>query len=746
MSKAAGINALLLNGKAFPIQGSLSWGFVSGTSPQSVAINMTPRFADWYAKNSEKGKATLQYIIGEITGGAGETVTSRQNTIKFKKLNVQLNLPSDYAHQTITLEDDRYRWNRVKVFRDFNHTRKSNDVLIFKQLPTSRQNLLREAKILYRERTLKDDGTPWTALEIIQYILTDLLGYNGVDVDTSRANKSAYIPQNEAIDGEDADAVINRMLAFEGNDLYIDEDGKIVIYDRTEPLVERDFNRLFPNGITGRLDGDMRLIDYKAIRPAAIEHLVTPRIEMLFTFRQQSVGATTRDPVATSFDDAAAQLKAGIVYVRNVTRTVIDSQTTDEKGNPVPRGTVVSIDKALEGFGTLYGMAGITTDDLLRYYGADAFMITGAALMQKGSAAAAGLVKYAIDPTAAIVKDAIEKDFRTLFEVPRYVIEQIRELEALHADMLDEVTRTRAPSSVFSTVSWLVPSSVMLPQEMPDGVVLDSFTELEQSTGNRVRRQKYVPISGARVTIEDADLGLIRVDWGQDYDRPGAVKSVVPGEAADEGYYIRQDTNYSYNDRESFSGTGLKVDWECTFVLSVVPDLYRDKRRMYREMRSPPAMKKQDGSVVAVVGNGPLVQRRIRLEDARFTHGIAPYELGEYRPTQNPAAQAVGARGRFVNEAVISAIITAENERIYKTYNDQFEGDMVIYPGKINARIRPTGSLRSIIYTYAQGGRVTISLRAERYRTPDNLLSRLPADVLRATVRQLPAQGGATGL
>src|SRR5690606_39117120 len=111
------------------------------------------------------------------------------------------------------------------------------------------------------ERTLKDDGTPWTALEIIQYILTDLLGYNGVDVDTSRANKSAYIPQNEAIDGEDADAVINRMLAFEGNDLYIDEDGKIVIYDRTEPLVERDFNRLFPNGITGRLDGDMRLID-----------------------------------------------------------------------------------------------------------------------------------------------------------------------------------------------------------------------------------------------------------------------------------------------------------------------------------------------------------------------------------------------------------------------------------------------------------------------------------------------------
>lgn len=742
---AVGVNAILLDGKAWPITGAVTWGFVSGTSPQALSIRMQKRFARNFASKANRGKGSLRIIINEATSGAGTVVNQRQNTVDFEALNLQLNLPDDYAHNVLTVEDDRYRWNKPKVFRDFNLTRKANDIVVFRNLPVSRQNLLREAAIYYRERTLKDDGTVWTALDIVKYALTEILGYDIKNLDFRKAAKSEYVPQNEVVDGEGAGSLIGRMLALDGNNLYIDEKGKVVVYDITQPFLESDFRKLFPRGgPVGRTAGAMHVMDYENLRPQSIESLVTPKIELLCTFRSVGAQTTTSDVPARSFEEAKRQMLNGQIFVDNVTRTVVDGQVNDENGAPLPRDSIVTIEKALEGFGSLYGINGITISDLLKFYGADAFLITGAALAPKGPAGAPGLIKLAIDPTAAVVKDAIEKDLRTLFRVPRFVIEQIRGMEALHADMLNEVTRTRAISSVFSTISWLVPSSVQLPEEMPDGVVLDSFTETDQVTGSKSRRSKYLPISGATITIEDEDLGLIRVNWGQDYDRPGAVKSVVPGEAVDDGYYIREDTNYSYNDRQSFSGTGIKEDWECSFVISVIPDLFRDKRRLYRETRTPPPMVKQNGQTVQVKGKGPQVQRRIRIEDARFTHGITPYELGPAIMTINPAARALGARGRFVNEAIITAIIDAETLRLYKTFNDQMEGAMTLFPGRRNIKIRPVASLQTILYTYAVNGEVSILLGARRNKTPANILSRLPADVLRATVRQLepPAQGG----
>lgn len=729
-AKFQAVFGLELAGRPWDVTGAVPWGYVSGVQPQTFPLLMTKRFADFFAKNAA-GEISLKMSGKELVGGGGEAQRVRPIEKEFKRLQLHTRPPGNFEQDFLILEDDRWRWGRPNVTRDYNMARKSNDLVTLAGVVIQRQNLLREARKYFRTRTLAPDNRPWTALQIAFDVLTRVLKIDTADIITNRASKTEFVPMNESVDGESAASVIARMLTLDGNDLFIDEDGKVVIYDRHAVFDDLEFRELFPRGVPPRFDGALHVVDYEKIRPSVIETQNTPELEMLFTF--QSVGPQTSASgrPANTDEEAKRQLQTGQVFVENVTKTIIDGQVFDANGEPLPAGTIVNINDAIESLGDRVG-ASFTLDDVLEFLGNDAFIIS-----QIITRLTTGL-EVIFDPTNTSIAQAILTDLRTFFRIPQVVVEHIRSLQAYHVNIGNTQTRTRPPSNVFSQVSWFIPTSLLVAAPIPDGVVLDSFTEINDD-GSKTALTKYQPLTGVTVRVEDFDLGLYRINWAADPDRPGAVKGVTPGIARDDSIYSReQGGNVTVLEDTSFTGIGLIPDWEATVVMTVVPDLTNDKNRLFRTLFTPPPGKNEKGQDRPQVGRGPRVERRVRLDTARFQLAPGPYSQGDPVPlSTNPSAAVLGARGGMVNEKILGSVNQAESDRLYHTFTNQAEGDITLAFNKTSARIKPVASLRTVQYVYNEDGLIFVRVSAQRSTNPPNILIGLPADVLKSTIRQL---------
>ncbi len=729
-AKFQAVFGLELAGRSWDVSGAVPWGYVSGVRPQSVPLLMTKRFADFYAK-SVAGEVSLKMLGKEFVGGGGEAQRVRPIQREFKRLQLHTRPPGTFEQDFLILEDDRFRWERPNVTRDYNIARKSNDLVTLKGVVLQRRNLLREARLYFRARTLGPDGRPWSALQIVLDVLTRVLKIDVSDIITTRASKTEYIPMNEAIDGESAASVIARMMALDGNDLFIDEEGRVVIYDRDAVFDEFEFKELFPRGLPPRFDGALHVVDYQKLRPSVVETQNTPEIEMLFTFRSFGPQTSVSGRPAKTDEEAKDQLQRGQVFVENVTKTIVDGQVFDGNGQPLPAGTIVNIDDAIEALGARVG-ADFTLDDLLEFFGNDAFI-----LKQIVTRLTTG-GETILDPTNTSIAQAILTDFRTSFRIPQPVIEHIRSLQAYQVNIGNTQTRTRPPSNVFSQVSWFIPTSVLIAAPIPDGVVLDSFTEIDDD-GNKSFLPRFRPLTGAVARVEDFDLGLYRINFAADPDRPGAIKGVLPGVARDDSVYFReQGGNVTTLDDTSFTGIGLLPDWEASVVMTVVPDLTNDKRRLFRTLFTPPPARNERGQPTAQLGRGPTIERRVRLDTARFQLEHGRYSQGDALPlSTNPSALELGARGGMTNERILTAVNEGEAGRIFQTFNNQAEGEITLAFNAASLKIKPVASLRVVQYVYNADGFIFVRVSAQRSTTPPNILTRLPGDVLRATIRQL---------
>ena len=307
------------SGFHFPLEQSVTWGFQTGTAPQTLSINMLREYAEKLVKE-EGSEVSLTMSVPDASGDDLKEIT-------FEGLRLLLRPPADHWKDGVYLVDDRWNWPRVKVTKAWNVTRKSNDQIAVASIAGAGRNLLLQARRYYRENTLLldplDDSvterTPGNALDLALDVLIDDLKYSpqtivpGGEFKTLREIiTSEYVPSNIWTEGEPADALIQRFLNLGGLGLYLDEKKRIVLYNRQQPFTEKDFAAVFRNGLPPKSGGNLFVVNYEAMRPSEIEVQSRVEKELLFTHVESGAQTTSSLPgVANTHEEAAAQIEAG---------------------------------------------------------------------------------------------------------------------------------------------------------------------------------------------------------------------------------------------------------------------------------------------------------------------------------------------------------------------------------------------------------------------------------------------------
>lgn len=710
-----------LNGLAWPMKSPLVWGYASGTQPQVQFIPMLREYADKF--------------IDEITTDVTLSLTGKDYFSddlieqEYSKLQLIMRPPGDYNHDVVMLTDDRWRWAKRLVTKCYNLTRKSTDRLVFSRTTAGGSQSLIEAVRYFVPFTVIQDQAgrpvrPWKALDIVLDVLVNILGYPAEAINTDRAADSEYVPLNQDIVGMEADSVVRRFLDMSDNELYIENDGSLVIYANRRPVTQENLDALFPNGFPGLREGNLFVVDRSATRPTQIDGFMEPEIEMLCTYTE----ADTPSRTTTSLQqvDGEAALRVQYTTMRNVTVTVVDNQVPG-----LPRGSVVDIHDAIAAFGQRFGTRQITFAEFRRAYGLRTHTDVYQTMLGQSGQTDVQTGLRVIDTEAMTAFGQMLTDFRSLFQISPQVMDRVRDVQPLLVDVVNPAEGTRQKSEVFSTVTWFYNESARqnLAANRLRAAVMDSF----RNPASGQQRDHYVPVN-ADLQV-DKTLGLVRVNFLPNLNEPGVVNNILRGRALN-----RQVEGDAAGENQILTDAGqvrgVESGWECSFILSMIPRTPNSMARLqFMRSRRPEAIAE---------GVGPKVEIFIGDDTARFA----------LRPS-NPIVRKYLSPNRedvvtgWVNERICRALSQQECVRRWYLHADQAQGGLAVSWAEDSLNIRPVGTIADVRHSIGPRGAARVSLSADRLNEPPDIRNLLPEDILRATYRQLrfnePPQGGARG-
>jgi hypothetical protein len=718
--KAPKASYLKLNGLSWPLKTDFSWGYHSGTDPQIQLIPMLREYA-------EKFTSELNEDI-TLTMGAKDLYSEDIIEQEYQKLWLILRPPGDYNHDVVILTDDRWAWGKKLVTKAYNLARKSTDRLAFSRTTAGGTETLVEAVRYFSPPTIIQEqngkpARPYKALDIVLDVLTRVLGYDAERINVERAAGSFYVPMNQDLVGVPADVAIRRFLDLSDNDLYLENDGNIVIYANRRPITQPVLDGLFPNGFPGLKQGNLFVVDRTASRPTEIDASFEREIELLCSYTESATPPSRQTAAgAAAGVQARADILAQHTVVENVTVTVVNNQLPG-----LPRGSIVPIQDAITGFGVRFGTQTITFAEFVSKYGGFSreALLT---LLLAGKDDAAG-ARALLDHEALTAFGQIMRDFRSLFRLRPALLDRIRDLKPVLVDIVNPETGTRQKSEVFSIVSWFLNYQPRRTngKERIRGEVLDSFTD--PATG--AARDKYIPID-AELSV-DAGEGLVRVNFLPNLNEPGVVNNILRGRALnDQAYRDAFGNNETVTDAGQV--IGVQPDWKCAFVLSAIHREPNDGKRLaWIRSKRPEDIPE---------GRGPRVEIHVGDDTARFALNPANALVNKYI-SPNRTLPADG----WVNKSICRALAQQECVRRWYLHADQAQGGVAVCWAQDSLKVRPVGTIGDVRHTIGKGGRSMVSLAATNLNEPQDVRNLLPEDVLRVVYRQLsrtePPQGGA---
>ena len=161
--------------------------------------------------------------------GSKVVIDDGDNTeIVFEKLTILRAAPTTNPNEfVIHVVDRRWKWGRKWIKRSYNMRRRTGSK---KKLAKETLNPEEyQSDITYQTWSLKD-GKPWTAIEVLEDILSVLVGKD-YDIDLSSMKDTPVIEGLE-IDSP-GDVALGRVFSVLGNmmDVYIDKSGRAKVYD-----------------------------------------------------------------------------------------------------------------------------------------------------------------------------------------------------------------------------------------------------------------------------------------------------------------------------------------------------------------------------------------------------------------------------------------------------------------------------------------------------------------------------------
>jgi len=482
----------------------------------------------------------------------------------------------------VRITDRRYVLPRIAIRRRYN-VRRTVGSKRLKQIDEVPENDPLADEVAYHPASL-NKGRPWTAEEILDDIFRRVerapVGVfdpgtgHLIDIVSGGGAGLSSVPVEGLELSDSADDAIRRVLAsLPGMALKVNARGQFVVFSRVSGREADVEKQTRPESVHG---GHVELIDNGAIRPEEIHVLFSRKCELRFDFEES--GTVTTDAR----------------YMGNVL-PVPDYQIQDG-ARTLAQGTWIEFQSALDawnGSGGLAALGPLTLGKIRKAMVPFLDPWTGARLH--------GLRVPDADWMARIA--AVEQHFRQTFRINRRWMDRIAAIEPYRVALLDPTTGTRAPAVAYSDYALLGSARSMYAEAIGDADMSYVLNVARYPTDGRIG--STTKPAACRVTIEDADQGILRLEYLVDTVR--LRDTCLPSKIEIEGDGTRPGENPAHSGPsadpsldtsrpptfDAVSETSPEASWQLTeqhkaaVILTAVPAYPNDETAFHRVVVRP---------------------------------------------------------------------------------------------------------------------------------------------------------------
>jgi hypothetical protein len=484
-----------LNG--IPLAGTtpVVWQFTAGTAPYSTTVTFGKSF-----------EGQIKQLIGKPL--ILKIVDSRGVSMQIKEVYVLHKAVTDAPSRvSYVISDRRWKWRYKLVSRDYNVIRKTGTrSRVDVNLPV--ETAVTVDQFDYHAYSIQEDGTRYSAKEALQDVL-DVIEEGSYDFESfpfdSEAEKGAITLQNVTL-RDSGDVAVARILSYiPGADIYVNADGRVVIYDTTDRKALKDYFGSLP--ITTRSGDYATWIDRKHIRPATVQVHYQREVEVLFHYQDDYSGTTGgKNPDSPFLENVLPTVDP------ETTVNIYDPESGTTKRTKVAPGTWVEVSEWL---------AAMDADrpENSQPWTFDTLRMGWVAGDLEGLLGAGGR-EIDTEANIALRVAALRQHFRQTFRINRRYMDRIRSLRAVRVAQLDPVTGARAPAAVWGQACE-IPSSKSFFRTRRGPVGSDGsaiYRNVDYIAPSRQTGRKIVdtPPGPTAVQILDEDLGIFRLQWIDD--------------------------------------------------------------------------------------------------------------------------------------------------------------------------------------------------------------------------------------
>lgn len=664
-----------------------AWSLKSGVTPETRVVEVSTSRAN---KIKGLGPGPHELVMSKSDGG--------QSVQGVYVLGEQ---PGDSPHtRGLLLADSRWLWPRKLVVRSYNVRRRTGKR---RALGTRAESADLVDDVAYAPWSLKAGGQTWTARDVLEDVLTE--------IHPPGFRLPAVLKRDVPIEDLDLsttgeNALLRVLQYLPGYSVYVDYDGRIVVYDtRDEEVAGGTRTRDNPTGL-GKAHvgtGHAFRVDKRWVRPSRVDVYFVPEVEVRFNYAEDSQFTTqSRNREDPTLENVAPlpewELDVdGVRAAQGEWHKIGDAATTAtsstggllqafEDNNPANA-------TARSGLGVSLGQTEPLSLSIIRKYyfpGLRSLLATYAQLAQ-GAFDAVWLARV----------QTILQHYRLTFRILPKWLDKVRSVRAYRVGVIDSETGGRAPSQVWTDYTAI--------PEVKGIVHRESDREgrgwLVSGYNADLASAKAGPF---RVDVFDQDQGLLRIEPRS--DPWGYAQSVIPGHPdKTPSMDLRRINNAELADTISatWGGAGLAASWQLSTVLTVIPASPNGLKRLYkRSVRAdqvPDPLPAEGPPASVFIGPG-VMTAMFGWDDAQAEQ-IKEVFWGSHAPGEG-TQRWDNVDGLLVNEDHVQAVAEAAAARLYELYQDRYEGS---YRGPLNTNAVPSGSMRTVTHQLKWTGSQTVA-------------------------------------
>jgi hypothetical protein len=443
----------------------ISWSLMGGTQPFTTAVDVHASAAQ-----------SMSEMVGRSASLTITSETADTRTIKDVFVVGETGSLQPFT-RTFILADKRWKWNRTHVRRTYNDPKRTGNRRVVGDGPEEIAQVL--DIYTYRKYSLDGESRKWTALRMIEDVLTRVVGAGGFTFD-QRPSRDLPV---ERLDIDDpGDVAIGRALAHvPGFDVYVAHDGIVHVFDTLGLEAGETLLRTAGHAVVGEDVAKKSVL--RDIRPSSVTVLFNREVELRFDSLTESSTVT---------------VESGQLYCDNV----MPSPDLTISGVPgftgsVSRGTFVPIRDLITAWNNdrPSGTPAMTLDSIRRmwFVGLDQYAEHGKQVPDVNWVARVG---------------ALRAHFRQTYRISKDWMERIKSLRSYRVAVIDPVTGARAPAFVASDycVEPTDKARIKAGKSSKDVFGWMNVQGWAESLSDAIQ-------APAVVQILDEDLGVFRVDY-----------------------------------------------------------------------------------------------------------------------------------------------------------------------------------------------------------------------------------------